>query len=140
MADDPSASQACCACLEHHVEVDAIPNPVRCPADLDALGVTRSLQKFLQQPRPIIVCDPECGGKNKSLALAFLVLRVERVIGEFGRIDKRPLAVGQLYSPSSRANVSASATAFSIALLLFTVSWNSASGVESFTQPPPAWT
>ena len=38
------------------------------------------------------------------------------------------------------AKVSASATALSMALALFTVSWNSASGVESFTQPPPACT
>ena len=37
-------------------------------------------------------------------------------------------------------NDSASATAFNIALALFTVSWYSASGVESFTQPPPACT
>ena len=36
--------------------------------------------------------------------------------------------------------LSAMATAFSIALALFTVSWYSPSGVESFTQPPPAWT
>src|SRR5438270_9341581 len=34
-------------------------------------------------------------------------------------------------------NDSANATAVSIALALFTVSWNSPSGVESFTQPPP---
>jgi len=37
------------------------------------------------------------------------------------------------------AKLSASATALSMALALFTVSWNSASGVESFTHPPPAW-
>ncbi len=40
----------------------------------------------------------------------------------------------------SFANPSASATALSIALALLTVSCNSASGVESFTQPPPACT
>ena len=34
--------------------------------------------------------------------------------------------------------LSARATALSMALLLFTVSWNSASGSESFTQPPRA--
>ena len=36
--------------------------------------------------------------------------------------------------------LSANATAFSMAFDLFTVSWNSASGVESLTQPPPACT
>ncbi len=43
------------------------------------------------------------------------------------------------YQPAS-AKLSAIATAFSIALDLFTVSWNSPSGVESFTQPPPTCT
>lgn len=43
-------------------------------------------------------------------------------------------------TPYSPPNVSASATAFRMALDLLTVSWNSASGVESFTQPPPACT
>jgi hypothetical protein len=38
------------------------------------------------------------------------------------------------------ANVSAGATALSIALLLFTVSRNSASGSESLSQPPLACT
>jgi hypothetical protein len=36
--------------------------------------------------------------------------------------------------------LSARATAVSMALALFTVSSNSPSGVESLTQPPPAWT
>ncbi len=35
---------------------------------------------------------------------------------------------------------SARAMAFRMAMDLLTVSWNSASGVESFTQPPPACT
>ena len=38
------------------------------------------------------------------------------------------------------AKLSANATAVSIAFDLFTVSWYSASGVESLTHPPPAWT
>ena len=57
-----------------------------------------------------------------------------------------PARTGDSYDPpsqrtySGRANVSASATAVRIALDLFTVSSNSPSGVESFTQPPPTWT
>jgi hypothetical protein len=38
------------------------------------------------------------------------------------------------------ANPSAMATALRMAMDLLMVSWNSPSGVESFTQPPPAWT
>lgn len=38
------------------------------------------------------------------------------------------------------AKLSASATALRMAMDLLTVSWNSPSGVESFTQPPPACT
>ncbi len=38
------------------------------------------------------------------------------------------------------AKLSASARALSMALALLTVSWYSASGVESLTQPPPACT
>lgn len=42
--------------------------------------------------------------------------------------------------PSTAAKDSARVIALRMARDLFTVSSNSASGVESFTQPPPAWT
>src|SRR5206468_12020195 len=64
------------------------------------------------------------------------------VHGEGGpRLDShRASHIEYVHPDGSAPKCSARATAWSIALDLFTVSWNSASGSESLTHPPPTWT
>ena len=98
------------------------------------------VQRFLSFPVLIAVaCAAASGQGNAILA--------KRLPGDLQHIEApAPFARGVFIDVVFRgrlhalAKPSAKAIAFRIAMDLLTVSENSASGVESFTQPPPAWT
>ena len=80
--------------------------------------------------------DAHCGSPRPARA---------RAKSKYPRSNSRPrpaasIAAGSGFIIYFPVKFSAIATALRMALDLLTVSWNSPSGVESFTQPPPACT
>jgi|SRR5580692_10645972 len=81
---------------------------------------------------------PKAGDTFQQISLHFALIVISTKIG-LGIITK---CVNGIAEDTIQAleKFSAMATALRMALDLFTVSWNSVSGTESFTHPPPACT
>ena len=88
----------------------------------DAIGAEPLSSHFLRLPIAAALASP--GGNAWQGGRGGFVTGVLRGVGGHGLVEKP----------------SAMVTALRMAMDLLTVSWNSPSGVESFTQPPPAWT